>query len=122
MSASYLVPAGSAAALICDTGALLDYLVESAPDHRRFRNAINQARTRYVPALVLAEVDYVLRNECRAMQALMQDVARAPSPTRHPRWISLRAPWRSIDTTRIWASASWTDPSWRLRRRLASVA
>src|SRR5262245_58902564 len=76
MSASYLVPAGSAAALICDTGALLDYLVESAPDHRLFRNAIDQARTRYVPALVLAEVDYFLRDERRAMQVFMQDLAR----------------------------------------------
>ena len=76
MSASFSVPSGSAAALICDTGALLDYLVESAPDHRRFRNAINEARTRYVPALVLAEVDYFLRHERRAMQVFMQDVAR----------------------------------------------
>ena len=50
------MPAGSAAALICDTGALIDYLVESAPDHTRFRDAIDQARTRYVPGLVLAEV------------------------------------------------------------------
>ena len=70
------MPAGSAAALICDTGALLDYLVESAPDHRLFRNAIDPARTRYVPGLVLAEVDYFLRDERRAMQVFMQDVAR----------------------------------------------
>ena len=70
------MPAGSAAALICDTGALIDYLVESAPDHRRFRNAIDQARTRYVPGLVLAEVDYFLRDERRAMQVFMQDLAR----------------------------------------------
>ena len=47
--------AGSNAALICDTGALLDYLVEDAPDHRLFRSAIDRARARYVPALVLAE-------------------------------------------------------------------
>lgn len=76
MNASCSVPAGSATALICDTGALLDYLVASAPDHRLFRNAIDHARTRYVPALVLAEVDYFLRHERRAMQAFMQDVAR----------------------------------------------
>jgi hypothetical protein len=38
------VPAGSAAALICDTVALIDYVVEGAPDHRLFRNAIDQAR------------------------------------------------------------------------------
>jgi predicted nucleic acid-binding protein len=72
--ASCSVAAGSAAALICDTGALLDYLVESAPDHLLFRNAIDQARTRYVPALVLAEVDYFLRHERRAMRMFMQDV------------------------------------------------
>jgi predicted nucleic acid-binding protein len=70
------VPAGSAAALICDTGALVDYLVESAPDHRRFRNAIDQARTRYVPGLVLAELDYFLRDERGAMQVFMRDLAR----------------------------------------------
>jgi predicted nucleic acid-binding protein len=70
------VPAGRAAALICDTGALIDYLVESAPDHWLFRNAIDQARTRYVPGLVLAEVDYFLRDERRAMQLFMQDLAR----------------------------------------------
>jgi predicted nucleic acid-binding protein len=75
MNASCSVPAGSTAALICDTGALLDYLVASAPDHRLFRDAIDQARTRYVPALVLAEVDYFLRHQRRAMQALMQDLA-----------------------------------------------
>jgi predicted nucleic acid-binding protein len=69
------VPADSAAALICDTGALIDYLVESAPDHRRFRSAIDQARTRYVPGLVLAEVDYILRHERQAMLVFMQDLA-----------------------------------------------
>jgi predicted nucleic acid-binding protein len=70
------VPAGNAAALICDTGSLIDYLVESAADHKRFRDAIDQARTRYVPALVLAEVDYFLRDERGAMQVFMQDLAR----------------------------------------------
>jgi predicted nucleic acid-binding protein len=70
------VPAGNAAALICDTGALIDYLVETAPDHRRFQDAIDQARTRYVPGLVLAEVDYFLRDERQAMQVFMQDLAR----------------------------------------------
>jgi predicted nucleic acid-binding protein len=70
------VAAGSTPALICDTGALIDYLVESAPDHRLFRSAIDRARTRYVPALVLAELDYFLRRERRAMQAFMQDLVR----------------------------------------------
>jgi predicted nucleic acid-binding protein len=64
------VAVASAAALICDTGALLDYLVESAPDHRLFRSVIDRARTRYVPGLVLAELDYFLRDERRAMELL----------------------------------------------------
>ena len=68
--------AAGSAALICDTGALIDYLVESAPDHRLFRTAIDQARTRYIPALVLAEVDYFLRDEREAMRVFMQDLAR----------------------------------------------
>jgi predicted nucleic acid-binding protein len=70
------VAAGSAAALICDTGALIDYLVESAPDHKRFRDAIDQARARYGPGLVLAEIDYFLRDQRSAMQVFMQDLAR----------------------------------------------
>lgn len=68
--------ARSTAALICDTGALVDYLVESAPDHPLFRKAIDQSRTRYVPGLVLAELDYFLRDERRAMQVFMEDLAR----------------------------------------------
>jgi predicted nucleic acid-binding protein len=62
--------------LICDTGALLDYLVESAPDHELFRDAIDGARARYVPGLVLAEVDYFLRNERSAMNSFIRDLAR----------------------------------------------
>jgi predicted nucleic acid-binding protein len=56
--------------------ALIDYLVESAPDRERFRKAIDQALTRYVPGLVLAEVDYFLRDERRVLQVFMQDLAR----------------------------------------------
>jgi predicted nucleic acid-binding protein len=70
------VAIGSTPALICDTGALIDYLVKSAPDHRLFRRAIDRARTRYVPGLVLAEVDYFLRLERTAMQTFMGDLAR----------------------------------------------
>jgi uncharacterized protein len=66
----------STAAVICDTGALLDYLVATAPDHRLFRAAIDRSRARYVPGLVLAEVDYFLRKERHAMRALMRDLAR----------------------------------------------
>jgi hypothetical protein len=70
------VPAGNAGALICDTGALIDYRVESALDHTRFREAIDQARPRHVAGLVLAEVDYFLRNVRDAMRVFMQDLAR----------------------------------------------
>jgi predicted nucleic acid-binding protein len=63
-------------ALICDTGALLDYVVDSAADHSAFREAIDRARTRYVPGLVLAEVDYFLRHERAAMRLLVADLAR----------------------------------------------
>jgi predicted nucleic acid-binding protein len=70
------VPAGSAVALICDTSALIDYLVASAPDRQFFRDAIDRARTRFVPGLVLAEVDYFLRDERSAMNVFMQDLAR----------------------------------------------
>ena len=121
MSASCLVPAGSAAALICATGALLDYLVESASDHRLFRNAIDRARTRYVPGLVLAEVDYFLREERRAMQVFMQDVARGAFTYVRPRWASSPARWRLIGDTRISVSALWTVLSSRLPRLSASA-
>lgn len=68
--------AANTAALICDTGALLDYLVGSAPDHTLFPDAIDGARTRYVPGVVLAEVDYFLREERVAMRAFMDGLAR----------------------------------------------
>jgi predicted nucleic acid-binding protein len=61
--------------LICDTGALLDYLVEGSADHSAFRRAIDKARTRYVPGLVLAELDYFLRDERGAMAAFMDDLS-----------------------------------------------
>ena len=63
-------------AVICDTGAIIDYLVSGAPDHQRFRAAIDSARTRFVPGLALAEVDYFLRDERPAMRAFMNDLAR----------------------------------------------
>jgi len=66
----------SSPAVLCDTGALLDYLVAAAPDHRGFRDAIDGARTRYVPGLVLAELDYFLRKERPAMRAFMSDLGR----------------------------------------------
>jgi predicted nucleic acid-binding protein len=65
----------STPALICDTGALVDYLAPQAADHRGFRHAIEEARARYVPALVLAELDYFLRDDRATMRAFMQDLA-----------------------------------------------
>jgi hypothetical protein len=66
----------SAPALICDTGALLDYLVATAVDHQAFRDAIDRSRARYIPALVLTEVDYFLRKERQAMDVLIRDLSR----------------------------------------------
>ena len=43
-NATFSLPVGSAAVLICDTGALLDDLVASAPDHRLFGIAIDPCR------------------------------------------------------------------------------
>ncbi len=66
----------STSALICDTSALLDYLVETALDHGAFCRAIDDARTRYIPGLILAELDYFLREEREAMAAFMRDLSR----------------------------------------------
>ena len=63
-------------ALICDTGALFDYLIESSPDHLAFRRAVDAAQARYIPGLVLSELDYFLRDERPAMRALVDDIAR----------------------------------------------
>ncbi len=94
------MPAGSAAALICDTGALIDYLVESAPDHQLFRHAIDRARTRYVPGLVLAEVDYFLRGEREAMRVFVQDLARGAFTYAPPTVGDL---WRAMEVDRRFA-------------------
>lgn len=64
------------AALICDTGALLSYLDARSPDHGDYRRAIDAARARYVPGLVLAELDYFLRKERHAMNAFVDDLSR----------------------------------------------
>ncbi len=66
----------TAAALLCDTGALLSYLDARAADHRIYRKSIDEARARYVPGLVLAEVDYFLRDDRPAMRAFIDDVER----------------------------------------------
>jgi predicted nucleic acid-binding protein len=64
----------STPALICDTSGLLDFLSPVADDHLAYREAVEQARTRYVPALVLAEVDYFLRRQRGVMHAFLREV------------------------------------------------
>ena len=61
-------------ALLCDTSALLDYLSQDAPDHAAFRRAIDEAKARYVPGLVLAELDYFLRRKRKVMAAFIEDL------------------------------------------------
>jgi hypothetical protein len=63
-------------AIVCDTGALLSYLDPRAPDHRAYRKNIDDARARFVPGLVLAELDYFLREDRAAMRAFIDDVER----------------------------------------------
>lgn len=63
-------------ALICDTSALLEYLWAGAPDHPAYREALDAARARFVPALVLAEVDHFLRRRRDLMAALLADLER----------------------------------------------
>ena len=66
----------SAPALLCDTGALLDFVWPHEPDHLAYRTAIEEACTRYVPVLVLSEVDYFLRNDRPSMRAILEDLER----------------------------------------------
>ncbi|MBV9948140.1 MAG: hypothetical protein JOZ69_14895 [Myxococcales bacterium] len=59
-----------------DTGALLSYLDAKSPDHTRYRTAIDAARARYVPGLVLAELDYFLEDDRPAMRSFVSDIER----------------------------------------------
>ena len=65
------------AGLIADTGGLLRALA-SRPDGRpswpEYANALQRASAVIVPALVLAEVDYVLRHERAAMRKLVGEL------------------------------------------------
>lgn len=75
-------------ALVCDTSALLDYLSRAAPDHAAFRRAIDEAVARYVPGLVLAELDYFLRRKRKVMAAFVEDLQSGaftyvPASARH---------------------------------------
>lgn len=105
-----MVAIGSAPALICDTGALIDYLVEESPDHRRFRDAIDGARARYVPGLVLAEVDYFLNDERLAMDAFIHDLARgaftyaSPTPDQLVRAMEIDERYRDLNLGLVDAS------------------
>jgi predicted nucleic acid-binding protein len=67
---------GSTSAILCDTGALLSYLDARSPDHGAYRLVIDSSRARFVPGLVLAELDYFLRDDRRAMRAFIDDVER----------------------------------------------
>jgi predicted nucleic acid-binding protein len=64
-------------AVVADTGGLLKALART-PDHRpsfpEFRAVLVSARAVLVPALVLAEVDYFLRNERAAMRRLISEI------------------------------------------------
>ncbi len=90
----------SAPALLCDTGALLDYLVEASPDHFAFRRAIDDAAARYVPGLVLAEVDHFLRHERTAMAALVGDLVRGAFTLAPPTMSQIR---RALEIDRRFA-------------------
>jgi predicted nucleic acid-binding protein len=63
-------------AILCDTGALLSYLDAKSPDHSRYRRAIESSRARFVPGLVLAELDHFLREDRRAMSLFIGDIER----------------------------------------------
>jgi len=63
--------------LVADTGGLLRALARR-PDDRptwpAFERALREARTVVVPALVMAEIDYFLRDARAAMRRLVADI------------------------------------------------
>lgn len=65
-----------APAILCDTGALLDYLAAEAVDHEAFRTAIDGSRARFVPALILAELDHFLSRHRAVMHGFLADIDR----------------------------------------------
>ncbi|MBN1607291.1 MAG: type II toxin-antitoxin system VapC family toxin [Polyangiaceae bacterium] len=65
------------AALVADTGGLLRALArtsEGAPSFPEYEQALTAASTVIVPGLVLAEVDYFLRDHRAAMRQLVADI------------------------------------------------
>jgi hypothetical protein len=64
-------------ALVADTGGLLRALaahMDGKPNWPDYETALVRASTVVVPSLVLAEVDYFLRNEPRAMRKLVAEI------------------------------------------------
>lgn len=64
-------------ALVADTGGLLRALARNAagaPSWPDYENALRTASAVVVPSLVLAEVDYFLQSERRAMRALVAEI------------------------------------------------
>lgn len=64
-------------ALVADTGGLLRALArrpDGKPSFPNYEKALRQARAVVVPALVLAEVDYFLREHRTAMRKLIAEI------------------------------------------------
>jgi len=71
-------------ALIADTGGLLRGLARKPngkPGFPDYESALTSASVAIVPALVLAEVDYFLRDERAAMRKLIAENLRPGHPT-----------------------------------------
>jgi len=70
--------------LITDTGGLLRALARKAngePTFPEYESALTSASVVIMPALVLAEVDYFLRDERAAMRKLVAENLRPGHPT-----------------------------------------
>jgi hypothetical protein len=107
----------STAALICDTGALLDYLVATAPGHRPFRETIDRSRARYVPGLCSPRSTTSFARSSGTRCALSCATLRAErSRTPQPLSPSWGERWTSTADMPISASASWMH-RWSLSPR-----
>lgn len=74
------------APLVADTGGLLRALAKNqsgSPAWPEYEKALREASTIVLPSLVLAEVDYFLRDERRAMRLLVADVFDPSSTYRY---------------------------------------
>lgn len=94
------------APLLLDTGGWLHALAGDAP----WADAVEEAGELVVPGLVLAEVDYHLRRQRRAMHRLVQDVAAGvyryepPTPEDLARARELDAKFKKLDLGLVDAS------------------